>query len=121
MSFWACGISINIDGSKVVWWSQPQACSSILRFALKAGSARLARKMDMFIDSKMAEFQDALEARYRYWYPCTYMCTCTYLLLFNFTFFFDNIDYSVCSISSRGDYSRAVSISFHACLGVDTI
>ena len=39
-----------------------------------------------------------------------YIYTCTYLLLF-----------SANSISSRGDYSRAASISFRACSGAATI
>ena len=40
------GVRVNIDCSEVVWRSQPQARSSISRYALEAGSTRLARKMN---------------------------------------------------------------------------
>ena len=55
--FRACGISVNIDGSEVDWRSQPRARYSISRYGLEAGSARsrLARKMNMYITSLMAD------------------------------------------------------------------
>ena len=55
--------AVNIDGSEVVWRSQPRASRSISRYALEAGSARLARKMDTYITSNMAEFPKMLEKR----------------------------------------------------------
>ena len=50
-------------GSEVVWRNQPQARSSISRYALEAGSARLAWKMDTYITSNMAELPKMLERR----------------------------------------------------------
>ena len=55
--------AVNIDSSEVVWRSQPRASSSISRYALEAGSARLARKMDTYITSNMAELPKMLEKR----------------------------------------------------------
>ena len=103
---------VNIDSSEVVWRSQPRACNSISRYGLEAGSARsrLARKMDTYIASLMAELPKTLERRDT--------STCTYLLLFMQCYI---LDHSACSISSRGNYSRATSISFHACSGATTI
>ena len=57
------GVRVNINGLEVVWWSQPRAHSSIMCYALVAGSARLAWKMDMYIASKMAELLKTLERR----------------------------------------------------------
>ena len=50
-------------GSEVVWRNQPRVRSSISRYALEAGSARLARKMDTYITSNMAELPKMLERR----------------------------------------------------------
>ena len=95
------GMRVNINGLEVVWRSQPRSCSSILRYALEAGSTRLARKMDTYITSaelpKMLERRDTSEPMH--------VRTCTHLLLF-----------SANSISSHGDYSRAASIwSYTVC------
>ena len=49
------GVHVNIDGSEVVWQSQPRARSSISHYALEAGSTRLAWKMDTYITSNMSE------------------------------------------------------------------
>ena len=57
------GVRENIDGSDVVWQSQPRARSSILCYVLEAGSARLARKMDTYIASTMVELPKTLERR----------------------------------------------------------
>ena len=57
------GMCVNVDVSEVVWRSQPRARSSILRYTLEAGSARLAQKMDMYITSNMAELPKMLERR----------------------------------------------------------
>ena len=63
-SFQACRISVNIDVSAIVWRSQPpRACSLMSRYALEAGSTRLARKMDMKLASKMAELLKTLKRR----------------------------------------------------------
>ena len=98
---------VKIDGSKVVWWNHSRVRSSISHYALEAGTARLARKMDTYITSKMAELPKMLERRYiGEPIQCTYM----YVLVSA-----NN------SISSRGNYSRAASISFHACSGAATI
>ena len=102
------GVRVNINGSEVVWQSQPRERSSILRYALKACSARLARKMDTYTTSNMAEMLKMLESQDTS--EPIHVHTCTYLLLF-----------SANSISSRGDYSSAASISFRACSGVATI
>ena len=57
------GVRVNIDDSEVVRQSQPRARSSISRYALEAGSARLAQKMDTYITSNMAEMPE--RARYQ--------------------------------------------------------
>ena len=49
------GVRVIIDGSEVVWRSQPRARSSISRYALEAGSTKLARKMDTYIMAKFAD------------------------------------------------------------------
>ena len=80
--------------------------SSISRYALEAGSARLARKIDTYINtSKMAELPKMLERR----------DTGEPMHV--------HVHVHICqrSISSRGDYSRAASISFRACSGAATI
>ena len=87
---------------------QPRVHSSISRYALEAGSARLARKMDTYITENLAELPKMLE-RWDTGEPM-HVRTCTYLLLF-----------SANSTSSRGDNSRAASISFRACSGAATI
>ena len=102
------GMCVNVDDSEVVWRSQPRVRSSISRYALEAGSARLARKMDTYITSNMVELPKMLKRRDTS--EPMHVCTCTYLLL-----------QSANSISSRNDYSRAASISFRACSGAATI
>ena len=54
------GMCVNIDGSEVVWQSSRSLISC---YALKTGSARLARKMDTYITSNMAELPKMLERR----------------------------------------------------------
>ena len=71
------GVNVNIDGSEVVWRSQPRAIS---RYALEAGSARLAQKMDTYITSNMAKLLKMLERRDIS--EPNHVRTCTYLLLF---------------------------------------
>ena len=102
------GMCVNVDGSEVVWRSQPRARSSISHYALEAGSTRLARKMDTYITSNMAELPKMLGRRDTS--EPMHVSTCTYLLL-----------QSTNLISSRGDYSRAASIWFRACSGAATI
>ena len=65
--------------------------SSISCYALEAGSARLARKMDTYITSNMAELPKMLERRDTS--EPMHVRTYTYLLL-----------QSANSISNRGDY-----------------
>ena len=70
-------VRVNIDGSEVVWRSQPRApraSSSISRYALEAGSARLpvARKMDTYYFKYGGVAEDAREARYQRTHACTY-------------------------------------------------
>ena len=96
------GVRVNIDDSELVWQRQPQAHSSISHYALEAGYARLAREMDMYIASKLAELPKTLERR------DTVEPMYMYVIHVG-------IDHS---ISSCGDYSRAMSISFCACSGV---
>ena len=57
------GVYVNIDVSDVhiVWRSQPLARSSMSCYVLEAGSVRLARKMDTYIASKMAELSKTFE------------------------------------------------------------
>ena len=57
------GVRVNIDGSEVVWRSQPRARSSISRYTLEAGSTRLAQKMDTYITSNTAALPKTLERR----------------------------------------------------------
>ena len=76
------------------------------RIDAEAGSARLARKIDTYINtSKMAELPKMLERR----------DTGEPMHV--------HVHVRICqrSISSRGDYSRAASISFRACSGAATI
>ena len=62
-----------------VWRNQPRVRSSISRYALEAGSARLARKIDTYINtSKMAELPKMLERRDT-GEPHARTCTCMYL------------------------------------------
>ena len=51
---------VNIDGRLGSSLVEP---ASISRYALEAGSARLARKMDTYITSNMAELPKMLERR----------------------------------------------------------
>ena len=74
------GVRVNIDGSEVVWQSQPRSRCSISRYTLEAGSTRLARKMVTYIASNMAEFSKMLERRDTS--EPMHVRTCTYLLLF---------------------------------------
>ena len=106
------GMRVNIDGLEVVWRSQPRARSSILHYALEAGSTRLARKMDTYITSNMAVLPKMLERRDTA-NPC--MCEHVRICCYRYS------DQSANSISSRGDYSRAASISFRAYSGAATI
>ena len=102
------GMCVNVDDSEVVGRSQPRVRSSISRYALEAGSARLAWKMDTYITFNMAELPKVLERRDTS--EPMHVRTRTYLLL-----------QSTNSISSHCDYSRAASISFRACSGAATI
>ena len=65
--------------------------------------------MDTYIISNMAELPKMFERRD----TGELMHACMYMYVF--------ADQSANSISSRGDYSRAASISFRACSGAATI
>ena len=104
------GMRVNIDGLEVVWRSQPRARSSISHYALEAGSTRLVRKMDTYITSNMAALPKMLERR-----DTANPCMCEHVRICCHS------DQSANSISSRGDYSRAASISFRAYSGAATI
>ena len=73
------GVRVNTDGSEVVWRSQPRVRSSISRYMLEAGSARLARKMDTYITSNTAEFPKPLARQNTA--KLIHVRTCMYLLL----------------------------------------
>ena len=61
--FRACVYKTSTAGSEVVWRNQPRARSSTSRYALEAGSTRLARKMDTYITSNMAELPKMFSMR----------------------------------------------------------
>ena len=88
--------------------SQPRARSSILRYARARGWLHQTSSEDGHVHylkyGGVAE--DAREARYQRTHACAYMSSRLQ---------------SANSISSRGDYSRAASISFRACSGAATI
>ena len=71
------GVRVNIDGLEVVWWSQPQARSSIIIIALCARRwLRQTSSEDGHVhclkDGEVAE--DAREARYRWTNVHVHIC-----------------------------------------------
>ena len=93
------GVRINIDGSEVVWRSQPRAHSSILRYVLDAGYSEVRR------------WTRTLPQR---WWSCQRRSRGEIPVN-------PHVHIHIIAISSRGDYSRTASISFRACLGAATI
>ena len=107
------GVRVNVDGSEVVWRSQPQARSSISRYALEAGSTRLARKMNTYITSNMSELPTMLERQDT--------SEPMHVRIYMYKFAVTQIKVLIRLVAVATIYSRAASISFHACSGVATI